>query len=76
MEASLQTRVRHAGSAAIIGFFLGVVAWWQTGHWTWLLGAAILVANWPYSLPYADVCENNELRTYCISIKPLSMSGR
>jgi hypothetical protein len=23
-----------------------------------------------------DVCENNELRTYCISIKPLSMSGR
>ena len=28
------------------------------------------------SLPYADVCENNELRTYCISIKPLSMSGR
>ena len=32
-------------------------------------------ANWPYSLPYADVCENNELRTYCISIKPLSTSG-
>jgi hypothetical protein len=27
-------------------------------------------------LPYADVCENNELRTYCISIKPLSISGR
>ena len=27
------------------------------------------------SLPYADVCENNELRTYCISIKPLSTSG-
>ena len=36
----------------------------RSGHWTWLLGAAILVANWPYSLPYADVCENNELRTY------------
>jgi hypothetical protein len=30
----------------------------------------------PKSLPYADVCENNELRTYCISIKPLSISGR
>jgi hypothetical protein len=24
---------------AIIGFLLGVVAWWQTGHWAWLLGA-------------------------------------
>jgi hypothetical protein len=35
---------------AIIGFLLGMVAWWQTGHWAWLLGAATLVANWPYTL--------------------------
>ena len=35
---------------AIIGFLLGLVAWWQTGHWSWLLGAAILIANWPYTL--------------------------
>jgi hypothetical protein len=35
---------------AIIGFLLGLVAWWQTGHWTWLFGAAIIVANWPYTL--------------------------
>jgi hypothetical protein len=35
---------------AIIGFLLGLVGWWQTGHWAWLLGAAILVANWPYTL--------------------------
>jgi Domain of unknown function (DUF1772) len=32
---------------AIIGFLLGLAAWWQTGHWAWLLGAAILIANWP-----------------------------
>jgi hypothetical protein len=35
---------------AIVGFLLGLAAWWQTGHWTWLLGAAILIANWPYTL--------------------------
>ena len=35
---------------AIIGFLLGLAAWWQTGHWAWLLGAAILIANWPYTL--------------------------
>ncbi|QDW37709.1 DUF1772 domain-containing protein [Bradyrhizobium sp. KBS0727] len=35
---------------AIIGFLLGLAAWWQTGHWAWLLGAAILITNWPYTL--------------------------
>ncbi len=35
---------------AIVGFLLGVAAWWQTGDWRWLLGALIIVANWPYTL--------------------------
>jgi hypothetical protein len=35
---------------AIIGFLLGLAAWWQIGHLAWLLGAAILIANWPYTL--------------------------
>jgi hypothetical protein len=37
-------------SLALLGFACGAVAWWQTGDWRWLLGAAILVANWPYTL--------------------------
>jgi hypothetical protein len=37
-------------SLAIVGFLLGLLAWWQTRQWPWLLGAVILVANWPYTL--------------------------
>jgi len=35
---------------AIIGFLLGLAAWWQTGDWAWLLGAALLLVNSPYTL--------------------------
>ena len=32
---------------AIAGFLLGLAAWWQTGHVGWLLGALLMIANWP-----------------------------
>lgn len=37
-------------SLAVIGFLLGVAAWWQTRDELWLAGAIALVANWPYTL--------------------------
>ncbi|MGI9170494.1 MAG: DUF1772 domain-containing protein [Caulobacteraceae bacterium] len=35
---------------AIVGFFLGLVAWWQTRNLWWVAGAGILIANCPYTL--------------------------
>jgi hypothetical protein len=35
---------------AIIGFLLGMLAWWQTGRWPWVVGGLLLVVNWPYTL--------------------------
>jgi len=35
---------------AVIGFLLGLLAWWQTSGWQWLLGALLLITNWPYTI--------------------------
>jgi hypothetical protein len=40
--------VMQAG-LALVGFILGVAAWWQGAGWLWLLGALVLVGNWPYT---------------------------
>jgi len=37
-------------SLALLGFVLGVVAWWQSRNPAWALGACVLVSNWPYTL--------------------------
>jgi Domain of unknown function (DUF1772) len=37
-------------SLAIVGFVLGALAWWQTGRWAFLIGALLMLANWPWTL--------------------------
>ena len=35
---------------AMVGFLLGAAAWWQTGVLAFLLGALLILANWPWTL--------------------------
>jgi Domain of unknown function (DUF1772) len=37
-------------SLALIGFVLGAVAAYIQFDWRWLLGAVVLLANWPFTL--------------------------
>jgi hypothetical protein len=45
---------------AIVGFLLGLTAWWQTGQVGWLLGALLMIANWPVTF-LAIMPTNNRL---------------
>jgi hypothetical protein len=51
---------------ALIGGVLGLIAWWQTGFLVFLIGALLIVANWPWTL-LAIMPTNNALMATDVS---------
>jgi hypothetical protein len=37
-------------SIALVGFLLGLIAWWQTSHSGFLIGSIAMIAPWPWTL--------------------------
>jgi hypothetical protein len=59
-------------SLAILGFVLGLLAWWRTGHLAWAIGALVLLANWPYTLVCIMPTNNRLMRTEPSQAGPVS----
>lgn len=36
-------------SFAVLSGALGLIAWWLTKDWRWVIGAALILTNWPYT---------------------------
>jgi predicted acyltransferase len=41
--------VRLQGTLAILAGLAGIWAWWLSRDWRWILGAVLMLANWPYT---------------------------
>jgi Domain of unknown function (DUF1772) len=56
---------------AVIGCIFGLVAWWQTREAAFLVGAVLMIANWPWTL-IGIMPTNNEL----MATDPVATSPR
>src|SRR5262245_17383825 len=49
-KPSYQRGLNMQATLALVGSMLGFVAWWLTNDWRWIVGALLILANWPYTL--------------------------
>ena len=57
---------------AVVGFVLGMLAWWQIGHAGFLAGALLIIAPWPWTLVVIKPVNDALLATDLASAGPQS----
>jgi len=50
MEAFLPARFAMQAPLALVGFVLGLAAWWQASHAGFAIGAFAMIAPWPWTI--------------------------
>jgi hypothetical protein len=64
-KPSYQGGAAMQGGLALASAALGLWAWWQLGHIGWLIGACLILANWPFTL-WIIMPVNNRLKATAI----------
>ena len=49
-QSSYKRALPIQAGLALLGGLLGIVALYHSSDWQWLLGSAVLLANWPFTL--------------------------
>jgi Domain of unknown function (DUF1772) len=49
-KPAYKRRYHMQASLAVVGFVLGLFAWWTTGTVAFAIGALLIITNWPWTL--------------------------